>query len=196
MEEENRYYKGCYVPEEDFLKYCKDVKRKSYYGFKGDEVKIILPNDTVVSPEEYWKSKEKKKCRWKPGKGDIYYTLGSDGFIWTHRWCDDMTDNYRYSVNNVAKTKGELEEKKQKEIFQQQYRDYALEHNDKVDWETLQLKHCACYDNYENKIKITHWESTKQQGVIHFTKEQDIWDFIELIGEDNFKKYILEVGED
>lgn len=193
MEEENKYYKGCYVPEKEFLKYCKDIKRKSYYGFKGDEVKIILPNDTVVTPEEYWKSKEIKKGRWKPEKGEVYYTLGSDGFIWAHRWCDDMTDNYRYSVNNVAKTKGELEEKKQKEIFQQQYRDYALEHNDKVDWETLQLKHCACYDNCEIEIRLAHWESVKQQGTVYFTKSQDIWDFINLIGEENFKKYILEV---
>ena len=196
MEEENKYYKGCYIPEEDFLKYCKDVKRKSYYGFKSDEVKIILPNDTVISPEEYWKSKEVKKGRWKPENGDIYYSLGSDGFIYSHRWCNDMMDAYRYTVNNIGKTKGELEEKKKKEIFQQQYKDYALEHNDKVDWENWRQQKNKCYyDHQDKEIKIDKNQSCMYQGAVYFTNAQDIWDFIKLIGEDNFKKYILEVEE-
>jgi hypothetical protein len=183
------------VPEKDFLKYCKDIKRKSYYGFKGDEVKIILPNDTVVSPEEYWKSKEKKKGRWKPEEDEIYFFV-DDGSIYEDEWMGNfVNEEFKYSIGNCFKTKKEAEEYKTKLVFQQQYRDYALEHNDEIDWNTPQLKQCAGYDNYENEIKIVCWESIKQQGTVYFTKSQDIWDFINLIGEENFKKYILEVGE-
>lgn len=191
MGTENKYFEGCYVTEQRWQEYCKDGRR---LRFRGLAVQIILPNDTVVTPEEYWKSKEVKKGRWKPKIGQYYYSLNHNGEISIHRflvWSKFAT--FQFETNNMFETQEEAEEHKKKMIYQQKYRDYALEHNDKVDWKTNKLKHCACYDNNENKIKLTHWESTKQQGVVHFTKEQDIWDFIKLIGEDNFKKYILEV---
>ena len=71
---ENKYYEGCYVKEEKWIKYCKGVKRKTYQGLP---VQIILPNDTVVTPEEYWKSKEVKKGRWKPEVGELYFMIGN-----------------------------------------------------------------------------------------------------------------------
>ena len=195
MEEENKYYKGCYVPEEDFLKYCKDVKRKSYYGFKSDEVKIILPNNTVVSPKEYWKSKEKKKGRWKPEKGDKYCYMGGLDKIYWNFWANSVVDNYLYSINNMFKTEKEAEEHRKKLIYQQQYRDYALEHNEEIDWENCkQDKYKAFYDHLDKKIRIEANQNWMSQAV-YFTNEQDIWDFIKLIREDNFKKYILEVEE-
>lgn len=192
MEQNNKYWEGCYVKEEKWIKYCKGVKRKTYQGLP---VQIILPNDTVVTPEEYWKSKEKKKGRWKPEKGEKYYSILATGMRWCYIWMNEKEDNHRYSTGNCFKTEKEAEEHKKKLIYQQQYRDYALEHNDEIDWKTFQLKHCACYNNDKNKIGITHWESTEQQGVVHFTNDKDILDFIKLIGEDNFKKYILEVDD-
>ena len=192
---ENKYYKGCYVPEEDFLKYCKNIKRKSYYGFKSDEVKIILPNDTVVTPEEYWKSKEVKKGRWKPKDGEIYWLIVSSGDIdWEHN-VGSPCDNYRHLVGNRFKTKKEAEEYKKKLIYQQQYKDYALEHNDEIDWKSYdQHKYKAYYSHLDKKLEIEVNQNWMSQAV-YFTNEQDILDFIKLIGEDNFKKYILEVEE-
>lgn len=195
--EENKYYKGCYVPEEDFLKYCKDVKRKSYYGFKSEEVKIILPNDTVVSPEEYWKSKEKKKGRWKPKMGEKYYLVDDAGDICSNSWGNYDLDAFRHSIGNCFKTYEEAEEYKTKLVFQQQYRDYALEHNDEIDWENDKQK--KWYVFYEPGLKGyttgCEYETSFSQGTVYFTNEQDIWDFIKLIGKKEFKKYILEVEE-
>ena len=144
---------------------------------------------------EEGKIEEKKKGRWKPKDGEKYYLVDDAGDICSNSWGNYDLDAFRHSIGNCFKTYEEAEEYQKKLIFQQQYRDYALEHNDDIDWKTNQIKHCACYDNNNNKIGITRWESTNQQGVVHFTKEQDIRDFIKLIGEDNFKKYILEVED-
>lgn len=191
MEQNNKYWEGCYVKEEKWIKYCKGVKRKTYCGLP---VQIILPNDTVVTPEEYWKSKEKKKCRWKPKKGEKYYFITLFGNMGYRRYDNDRDDNYLYSINNIFKTKEEAEEHKKKLIYQQQYKDYAMEHNDEIDWENEKQYKYYSFCNVENKqVHISFVWATKTPGQTYFTNTQDIWDFIKLIGEDNFKKYILEV---
>ena len=192
MGTENKYFEGCYVTEQRWQEYCKDGRR---LRFRGLAVQIILPNDTVVTPEEYWKSKEVKKGRWKPKIGQYYYSLNHNGEISIHRflvWSKFAT--FQFETNNMFETQEEAEEHKKKMIYQQKYRDYALEHNDKVDWNNEELSKWYAYYSYSfKKTEISYYQRNKHQGVVYFTNKQDILDFIKLIGEDNFKKYILEV---
>ena len=194
MGTENKYFEGCYVTEQRWLEYCKDGRR---LRFRGLAVQIILPNDTVVTPEEYWKSKEVKKGRWKPKIGQYYYSLNHNGEISIHRfnvWSKFAT--YQFETNNMFETQEEAEEYKKKLIYQQQYKDYALEHNDEIVWNNpAQRKYSACYSFEHNVISFCSDGVTKKQGSVAFTELRDLEDFIELIGEDNFKKYILEVKQ-
>lgn len=190
--EQNKYFEGCYVTEQRWLAYCKDGRR---LRFRGLAVQIILPNDTVITPEEYWKSKEKKKGRWKPEVGQYYYSLNHNGEISIHLfngWSKFAT--FQFETNNMFETSEEAEEHKKKLIYQQQYRDYAMEHNDEIDWNnTKQFKYCVFYAHEANTIVCDAYWSAQPQGAVYFTNKQDILDFIRLIGEDNFRKYILEV---
>lgn len=51
MEEEKKYWEGCYVSEERWLKYCKGNKRKSYFGLPA---MIIIHEHKVMTTQEYW----------------------------------------------------------------------------------------------------------------------------------------------
>ena len=56
--EEKKYWEGCYVSEERWLKYCKGNKRKTYFGLP---VQIILNETTVVTSQKYWDIKDKER---------------------------------------------------------------------------------------------------------------------------------------
>lgn len=55
--EPQKYWEGCYISEERWLKYCKGNKRKSYFGLPA---LIILTEGTVVTTKEYWAMKDKE----------------------------------------------------------------------------------------------------------------------------------------
>lgn len=135
--------------------------------------------------------------RWRAKEGEEYYYFGSDYDIYSDEDNHCSVDDERYKYGNYSKTEEALEEKKKKLLYQQQYKDYIgkdLVTNE--DWEDISIeKYCAYYDFYEKTIKIGENFSHKYQGIIHSKYEQKIWNFIALIGEDNFKKYILEVEE-
>ena len=140
------------------------------------------------------KSKEKKKVRWKPEKNEEYYLVNESGEV-CYSYYNDKTHKFNYTIGNCFKTQEEAEEHRKKLIYQQQYRDYALVHNDEIDWNNQETKSMCYYDYKDKEIKIDQNRRWMFQGAIYFTNKQDILDFIKLIGEEDFKKYILEVEE-
>lgn len=139
---------------------------------------------------------QKTKGRWKPVYLEKYYYIDNNGNISYTCWDNWDIDRTRYAIDNCFQTRKQVEFAKQKLIYLQQYKDYLEEHEEEpVDWnDKRQKKHHAFYD-YENKKIDTIWNTTyKVQSTIYTTREESIQEFIDLIGEDNFKKYILEVG--
>ena len=164
------------------------------------KAKLILNNKEyeVELKEEQVKEIEKPKYkRWRAEKGEKYYFLSDLGEILSAIDCRDKSDNFRYETGNYSETKEVLEEKKKKLLYRQQYKDYLGE--DLVtedDWKKPSLgKHATCIDNYCNGLTLTTNNYLKIQGVIYSNSREKIENFINLIGEDNFKKYILEVEE-
>lgn len=164
------------------------------------KAKLILNNkeyEVEVSEEQIKEIKKPKYKRWRAKEGEEYYFLDDSGDVAVTKDFRDSEDYFRYNIGNYSKTKEVLEEKKKKLLYLQQYKDYLGE--DLVtedDWKKPSLgKHATCIDNYCNGLTLTTNNYLKIQGVIYSNSKEKIENFINLIGEDNFKKYILEVEE-
>ena len=77
--------------------------------------------------------------------------------------------------------------------MQQQYRDWC---RFDIDWNDADIKKWYCFYDYK-KDKISYYCDFvfKSQGIVYAESMERIKEFIDKVGEDDFKKYILEVGE-
>lgn len=134
---------------------------------------------------------------WKPKNGDKYWIINSfSSNVADSTWANDAYDIGRYELGNCYPTKDEAAFALQKQKYLTQYKRYVEERNDKIDWKReTQYKYFAYFGIYTCKIAIGNIRLGKKQGTIYATSEQTILNFIELIGEDNFKKYLLEMEE-
>ena len=135
--------------------------------------------------------------RWRAKEGEEYYYFGSDYDIYSDEDNHCSVDDERYKYGNYSKTEEALEEKKKKLLYRQQYLDYIGEDlPTDEDWKDNDiLKYYAYYDYDSNIVDIDGGIYFKFQGTIYSKSEQKIKDFIKRVGEDKFKKYILEVKE-
>ena len=148
--------------------------------------------------EEQVKEIEKPKYkRWRAEKCETYCSINSDGTTCIHTDFGDVIDNFLYSIGNYFKTKKEVEEYRKKLLYRQQYIDFIGEDiPTKEDWKNKYLyKFYAYYSYYDNKIEFYYDCQIKRCGVIYSKSKEKIENFIKKIGENNFKKYILEVEE-
>ena len=175
------------------------------------KAKLILNNkeyEVEVSEEQIKEIKKPKYKRWRAEEGEKYYFLSDLGEILSANDCRDKSDNFLYNTDNYFKTEEGAEFRRQQLLYLQQYKDYlgydlvtkkdylGYDLVTKDDWENIgRLKFRALY-NYETKeIEIYWYCEQKFQGTIYSKSKEKIENFIDLIGEDNFKKYILEVEE-
>lgn len=164
------------------------------------KAKLILNNkeyEVEVSEEQIKEIKKPKYKRWRAEEGEKYYFLSDLGEILSAIDCRDKSDNFLYNTDNYFKTEEGAEFRKKQLLYLQQYKDYLGD--DLVtedDWKKPSLgKYATCIDNYCNGLTLTTNNYLKIQGVIYSKSKEKIENFINLIGEDNFKKYILEVEE-
>ena len=164
------------------------------------KAKLILNDkeyEIEISEEQVKEIEKPKYKRWRAEEGEEYYFLSDLGEILSAIDCGDKSDNFLYAIGNYFKTKEEAEFRRQQLLYLQQYRDFIGE--DLVtedDWKKPLLgKHATCIDNYCNGLTLTTNNYLKIQGVIYSNSKEKIEKFIKEIGEDNFKKYILEVKE-
>lgn len=164
------------------------------------KAKLILNNkeyEVEVSEEQIKEIEKPKYKRWRAEKGEAYFYIFKNGSIDKHLDANDNEDNFFYDIGNYFKTKEEAEFRKKQLLYLRRYKDYLGD--DLVtedDWKKPSLgKYATCIDNYCNGLTITTNNYLKIQGVIYSNSREKIENFIEEIGEDNFKKYILEVEE-
>ena len=153
--------------------------------------------EVEVSEEQIKEIKKPKYKRWRAEKGEKYFYIGGSGNVYYQTECHDEYDDVFYAIGNYFKTEEGAEFRRQQLLYLQQYKDYLGE--DLVtedDWKKPSLgKHAACIDNYCNGLTITTNNYLRIQGVIYSNSKEKIEKFIKEIGEDNFKKYILEVED-
>ena len=162
------------------------------------KAKIIINKreyEVEVTEEQLKEIENLSKKRWRACNGEYYFYIDVGGYIGheTEMYCE--SDDFKYLIGNYFKTHKEAEEYKQKLIYQQQYKDYVNEHNEcDIDWKDQeQKKYNAAYDLMDELFCIDSVILSYSEGVVYATSKQIIKDFIEEIGEDNFKKYILEI---
>lgn len=135
--------------------------------------------------------------RWKPEVGDLYYCVCDGGTIIQDVWEDCITDNWRYLTGNIFKTKQEAEEHKKKIEIQAQFKNFVEEHSEKLDWTDAYQKKYHIYYCHSNKTIETDWLNTsKIQGAIYASDAHILRDAINELGEENIKKYVLEVYDE
>lgn len=137
-----------------------------------------------------------KPKKWKPKKGQQYFYLGGMGEIHACLWTDSHGDDLRYLLNNVFRTENDAIECQKKIKFQARFKNFVEERTEELDWgNDNQFKYYLYYNHVDKKISIASAWVCKTQGVIYASLERILRDAVKEIGEENIKKYVLEVKE-
>jgi len=140
---------------------------------------------------------------WKPKRNEKYYYINYT--------CDNGVDSYINNLDNVDsrliesgncyQTGEKAEFEANREKYTRLFRQYVEQHSEPLDWNDRYCKKFMTYYNY-NKKEIEYWTYDENDSFImkdafqiYASSEEVIQEAIEFIGEDNFKKYILEIGE-
>lgn len=140
---------------------------------------------------------EELKKRWKPKIDKTYWYIGYGGHTDWAYWYDDNVDNWRYLIGNVFETEEKANEHKKKLEIQSQFKNFVEDRSEELDFKNnKQTKYHLQYDYYNNVITYDWNQSYKVQGTIYASSGQILRDAIAEIGEENIKKYVLEVEDD
>lgn len=133
------------------------------------------------------------KC-WKPKYNEEVWYLCSDGSVVNGLfYAISKMDNWCCLTGNCFKTKEEAEEHKKQIEYTARYKNYIEEHSEPLDWNSEEQKKYYVLWQLDYGITVDYTWVNKFQGVIYASSEQIIEDAIKEIGDDNFKKYVLEV---
>ena len=139
---------------------------------------------------------EETKKKWIPERYEIYYFVESDCSISCCKFYNDDFDNGCISVGNCFQTKEEAQFVADKIKYTLMFKHYVEEHSELLDWENEeQHKWCVFYNYITHKIDFDYTDRYKEQGTVYASSEQVLQNAIEYVGEDNVKKYILEVED-
>jgi len=136
--------------------------------------------------------------RFKPELNEIYSFVNSLGEVMFDMFKDDITDTFRYNQRNMFKTKKQAEEELKRLTILAQYKDLVEESwgDVKIDWtDANQFKMSPSYNYNCNKMYTykSYICKIKRHNSEYFRTENDLIKAIEIIGKDDFKKYIMEV---
>lgn len=167
------------------------------------KAKLILNNkeyEVEINEEQIKEIKKPKYKRWRAEEGEEYYFLSDLGEILSANDCRDKSDNFLYNTDNYFKTVEEAEFRIRKLLAIQEYEDFLG--NDLVtdeDWKNPNILKYKAYFDFDPLrglgIRTSADCLMKYQGAIYSKSKEKIEKFIKEFGEDNFKKYILEVKE-
>ena len=139
------------------------------------------------------KIEEPQSKRWKPEHNKKYWLIEGES-IHKSLWFNDADDNWRYLIGNCFKTEEEAKEYKKQIEYTARYKNYIEEHSEPLDWgDDEKRKYYAEIETTSNRVGVDCLFSWRRQGTIYASSEKIIWDAINEIGEDNFKKYVLGV---
>lgn len=133
------------------------------------------------------------KERYKPKLDEEYWAIDTNGEVECVTAYPQEVIDWDFLIGNCFETYEEAEEYKKHIEYTARYKNYIEEHSEPIDWNSCQSKYSVFYSTSKEQIGVEDSEYYKDQGTIYASSEQIIWDAIKEIGEDNFKKYVLEV---
>lgn len=145
---------------------------------------------------EDWKLYKEKKTnkKWKPQYGEKYYTISTRGTIdFDNFVAENNTDAVRLLLGNVFETAEEAEHMVEKIKIINKLRELSnISFNDNC----KQEKFVIFYNTENQQIRITQHTFIREIPFnIYFKNKEDCQKAIEIIGEDNLKKYYFDVEE-
>ena len=145
---------------------------------------------------EDWKLYKEKKTnkKWKPQYGEKYYTISTRGTIdFDNFVAENNTDAVRLLLGNVFETEEEAEHMLEKIKIINKLRELSnISFNDNC----KQEKFVIFYNTENQQIRITQNTFIREIPFnIYFKNKEDCQKAIEIIGEDNLKKYYFDVED-
>lgn len=135
---------------------------------------------------------EEQKKTWKPEDGDQIYCLKETGEAQPAFYVDYDEDQKTYEQGNAFETKELAEFEAARRKYLAMYERMSTEAGElSNEWDGNNFHYAAFYDN---GIRVGGFTKTRDMN-IHFPSEETCRKAIESIGEGNFIKYILRIGE-
>ena len=147
--------------------------------------------------EEQEKQLEKELCksnRWRASSCGKYFYLSDGGEVKSDSDIDRDIDRFRYQTANYFELPTNIKTKKYEDILLQEYKDYIGEDIvTKENWgDIITPKYYAVFNIVANDIIIMRdFSYNISQGTIYSKSFSKIEKFINRVGKDKFKKYIL-----
>lgn len=140
------------------------------------------------------KSQEKKSKVWKPSDCEIYWSIDSHQ-VFNSRWAGFEADKERYECGNCFASLKEAEEELARCKMLAKWKRLSVEAGEEEnEWNGDNTHWAAYYTYYGNKID-TYGDQCCRDRNIYFPNEKSLFDAIKELGEENVKKYILEVRD-
>lgn len=129
----------------------------------------------------------KKKGKWMPERGQVYYLVGSNGSVAGNLWDDDTIDNYRRDFLRIFKTEKEAE--RYLEIMKA-----CKEASFEPDWEDVnQAKYTFSYYRYNKELNVNYYTVCNEGQPFFFESKEITQKLIDRFGEKDIVKYVLGV---
>ena len=125
-----------------------------------------------------------------PKYGQVYWFVGTNGYVVYAYWDDSMTSNYRKDFLRIFKTEKECERYLEIQVA---FKDKSK--NFEPNWKDgNQPKYCLYYDHDENSFRIS-WSMWCEQAVLYFESREVLEELITRFGEEDIKKYYFGIEE-
>lgn len=147
---------------------------------------------------EDWKIYKEKKTnkKWKPKEGDTIFYITETGRVISGTFLSLLpSDNDKVLFNNAFQTREEAEHMLEKIKIINKLRELSnIDFND----DCKEEHYVISYNNESKKIvcDVYHLFVREIPFNIYFKTEEDCQKAIEIIGEENLKKYYFDVGEE
>lgn len=129
---------------------------------------------------------------WKPLRGETYFYVDDDGTIEEDTNNELRIDLDKINFGNCYQTEKKAEFEANREKYIRLFRQYVEQHTAPLDWNNHnQSKHYVA--SCDNKIEIVFNVADKDAFQIYASSKQILQDAIDFVGEENFKKYVLEM---
>ena len=171
----------------------KKGKCEYYLDGRYDDDFVFVWDDITAEDWKLYKEKKTNK-KWKPQYGEKYYTISTKGTIdFDNFVAENNTDAVRLLLGNVFETEEEAEHMLEKIKIINKLRELSnISFNDNC----KQEKFVIFYNTENQQIRITQHTFIREIPFnIYFKNKEDCQKAIEIIGEDNLKKYYFDVED-
>lgn len=158
----------------------------------------FVPLDLLLTAVERILKKIREKEVVQENKDDKPYLIkkGEKYFVGEHRFStinEGNQQNYTDNLDIVAPTMDNYYEQLRARRLQREYELWCMKYP--CDWsDKSKCKYYAYYDNRAKKCKIECAYEEQQANVLYCSNWLNIDDYINIVGEEDFKKYVLEIG--